>query len=220
MLSPARPTEGPACAEKKATFDGPKGIHLSSGEFVLEVTDLCMPGVGMDFRWVRTYRSQAQVDRGLGHGWSHSYDLTVHVDGTDRLVTDGTGRLDRYEPDGTGHFVHAEFSRQLEELKAGGYKMAFPNGAVWTYGSTDASGESRIASSADRHGNTMTFDYNDDGHLRQIVDTQGRIISIGYDATAQIGSLADSAGRVVTYGYGGAPNLPKGVGVRPCGLHP
>ena len=59
MPTIARPVAGRTCSQVDPDYDGPEGVHLSTGEYVLQTVDLHSPGVGLDFQWVRTYRSRS-----------------------------------------------------------------------------------------------------------------------------------------------------------------
>src|SRR6185295_7943248 len=49
------------------------GVVLSSGEYVLSVTDLEIPWPGFPFRFTRTYRSRVSKITPMGAAWSHNY---------------------------------------------------------------------------------------------------------------------------------------------------
>ena len=64
----------------------------STGEVQLDETDLVIPGVGLDFAWVRTYRSRTGGTTPMGHNWDHSYNLFVEQDAAGIAVNDEIGR--------------------------------------------------------------------------------------------------------------------------------
>jgi len=201
MPTIARPVAGRTCSQVDPDYDGPEGVHLSTGEYVLQTVDLHSPGVGLDFQWVRTYRSRSGASSALGHGWTHAYDLTIRVSGDDLLVTDGGGREDVYAPDADGQYTHAEFQRVVNALEDGGYEVVFPNGGRWLFSPADVDGVARVQSILDRFGNALQFDYDGLGRLDRITDTVGGVYTISYDGSGRLASIADDAGRVVRYGY-------------------
>jgi hypothetical protein len=57
----------------RETTADPYGVEVSTGELILEVTDLEIPWPGIPFRLKRTYRSQIVMKSELGLGWFHNY---------------------------------------------------------------------------------------------------------------------------------------------------
>ena len=62
---PSSPVNNPSMYE---------GVMLHSGEFVMEETDLRIPGRGFDFVFTRTYRSRILYSGILGANWDHTYN--------------------------------------------------------------------------------------------------------------------------------------------------
>src|SRR5437870_10759498 len=87
----------------------PRGIHLFSGEFYHFEEDLRIPGRGLDFVWVRKYRSHLGRRTAQGHNWDYSYNIRISVDENRLALSDGSGRRDIFvrQPDGT--FQRDEF---------------------------------------------------------------------------------------------------------------
>ncbi|NIP53108.1 MAG: hypothetical protein GWN67_13565, partial [Phycisphaerae bacterium] len=52
-------------------------IALFSGEFYKSDVDMRIPGIAIDFDWVRTYRSRTGINTSMGNNWSHSYDIYI-----------------------------------------------------------------------------------------------------------------------------------------------
>lgn len=197
------------------------------------VTSLQSNGLGatVDFSLVyNSYNadnSRAQINTGMGYGWTHSYNIFLFQQRGHMFRMDGDGLVTRYQlgPDGkytasTGYF---------EELKASGgkffitqkdgtiYEFAivpstpfYVGGPVW-----------RLMSVADRNGNKTDLTYTS-GDLTGITDTFGRTLTLGYsghklvsvtdplnrttklayDPTGKkLASITDPAGKSVNYTY-------------------
>ncbi|MDH3588555.1 MAG: DUF6531 domain-containing protein, partial [Gammaproteobacteria bacterium] len=49
-------------------------VNAATGEFYIENYDLSLPGKGVPFVFIRTYRSQTDFQSELGFGWDHNYN--------------------------------------------------------------------------------------------------------------------------------------------------
>ena len=182
-----------------------------SGEVVASVEDLTIPGVGLDFSWVRTYRSRTGRTTPMGHRWDHSYNLFVEQDAAGIAVNDGTGRRDVYFAGTNGIYTRDEFFNE-GSLSNDSFTLTFPDTGKWLFHAFDGSAQAgKISRIEDRNGNALRFEYDDTGRLTRVIDTLDRTITIGY-AGEFITSLTDFAGRTVTYQYHGARSLTGGPG--------
>lgn len=185
---------------------GPRGIpnvYLHSGELHLREVDLVVPGRGLDFEWVRTYRSRLGSDTPQGHGWTSSYDVSIAMVGTEVAVMDGSGRTDLYErlPDGVTYAAN-QFFREGQFLPDGSFELRFSDGGTWTFFRLDGTPiAGKLSTITDRNGNQLGFDYDGLGRLELIVDTLGRQYEVAYDGNGRIASLTDFLGRQVVYQY-------------------
>lgn len=192
-------------------------VNLHSGELRLAAVDLRIPGVGLDFVWGRTYRSRLGSETGLGFGWCASYEVAVRLEGAHVRLDDGSGRFDLYRRQPNGTYVAREFFREGVLDVANVFTLTFPDGGRWSFRPTNAAiAPGRLASIADRNGNTQQFAYDAQGRLAQVIDTLGRTIQIGWSGNRLV-TVTDFAGRVVRYAYyqagdtGGSPGDLKSV---------
>ena len=185
--------------------------HLSSGEVIASAEDLTVPGVSLDFVWVRTYRSLTGRPTPMGTRWDHSYNVFVEQDAAGVAVNDGTGRRDVYFPGTNGIYTRNEFFNE-GSLNNGVFTLTFPDTGKWLFHAFDGSAQAgKISRIEDRNGNALRFEYDDTGRLVHVIDTLDRTITIGY-AGEFITSLTDFTGRVVRYQYHGARSLTGGPG--------
>ncbi|MDD2597799.1 MAG: DUF6531 domain-containing protein [Kiritimatiellae bacterium] len=181
--------------------DGILDLSLHAGEVEQQVVDLAVPGRGLDFLWVRTYRSRTGVATTQGNRWSHSYDVRCVRDGGAVDLYDGTGRKDTFRLQANGTYTCPEFFRE-GTLLAGVFRLFFADTGYWEFnpfGTSPSSG--KLAQIVDRHGNTMTLSYDGSGRLTTIIDDLGRTYTVAYNPTGQIASVSDFSGRTVTYAY-------------------
>ncbi len=197
--------------------DGDVDIRLHSGELQQQITDLSLPGRGLDFVWTRTYRSRTGPDSPQGTRWTHGYDVRCAQSGADVAITDGTGRTDTFRLQSDGTYTCPGFFRE-GSFTGGVFRLTFADTGFWEFrplDTTPASG--RLARIQDRNGNAMTCDYDGSDRLTQVTDTLGRGHVLQYTPAGRVASVTDSTGRAVTYSYyaqgetGGSPGDLKSV---------
>ncbi|MDD2600720.1 MAG: DUF6531 domain-containing protein [Kiritimatiellae bacterium] len=188
-------------------------LRLHSGEVEQQVVDLAIPGRGLDFLWVRTYRSRTGAATVQGNRWSHSYDVRCVQNNNAIDIYDGTGRRDTFRLQANGAYTCPEFFREgrLDGATAA-FRLTFADTGYWEFNPFDAASAAggKLARIVDRHGNTVTLNYDGDGQLIAIVDDLGRTNTIAYNPAAQIASVSDFSGRTVTYAYYAADD-PNGL---------
>jgi YD repeat-containing protein len=181
----------------------PCGIFSGTAELQFQETDLIVPGVGLDFVFVRTYRSRTGSTTPMGHSWDHSYNLSIEAAGEDIAVRDGTGRRDVFRLQADGSYAADEFFCVGRwGTNSGNFIIEFPDTGTWEFyhfGVRPAGG--KIARITDRNGNAIQFTYNLQDRLVEIVDTLGRAYALAYNADGLLSSLTDFAGRTWTYAY-------------------
>ncbi len=172
-------------------------VNTSTGNLYLSFTDVAYPGVGLPFRFIRSYNAQDSYSGPLGAGWTHSYNIF--------LTQDAFGNVTVKESD--GHEV-------IFDLESGIYLAATPGDFDSLQQTPSAfvltrhnqvrfiftlSGQ--LIQIVDRNGNHQDFSYSPAGCLISITDTSGRVFSLSYDVNNHLTSLTDPAGRVFTYQY-------------------
>ncbi|HXG48879.1 MAG TPA: DUF6531 domain-containing protein [Methylomirabilota bacterium] len=201
------------------------GLDLlpATGELRLQVCDVVVPGVGLDFAFVRTYRSRTGRSTPMGHGWDHSYNLYIEAEGEDIAVCDGTGRRDVMFRQADGTFSRDEFFWHGRwDDTTGNFILEFPGKGVWEfYNFAVRPAGGRIARIADANGNQLQFIYDLQARLIEVVDTLGRTFTFEYTPDGFLRSLTDFTGRRWTYTYhsnrsiGGGPGDLAGVTTPP-----
>ena len=179
------------------------GIFSATAELQLQETDLVVPGVGLDFAFVRTYRSRTGSTTPMGHGWDHSYNLSIEAVGEDIAVRDGTGRRDVFRLQADGTYAADEFFCVGRwDTNSGNFILEFPDTGTWEFyhfGVRPAGG--KIARITDRNGNAMQFNYDLQARLTEVVDTLGRSYVFEYTPDGFLRSLTDFTGRRWVYTY-------------------
>lgn len=174
---------------------------MATGEFQWQEMDLAIPGVGLDFAWVRTYRSRTGTTTPMGVYWDHSYNVRItdwneasgHMD-----LWDGTGRSDRFYRDASGIYTRDE-NFCIATVSNAQFTVTFPDTGRWEFNVIDGSpAAGKLARIVDRNANTIALHYDDAGRLTTIVDTLGRSNTLAYLGSF-ISTLTDFSGRVVRF---------------------
>ncbi|MCL4786374.1 MAG: hypothetical protein KJ070_06200 [Verrucomicrobia bacterium] len=185
-------------------------ILPATGELRCQETDLLIPGRGLDFAWVRTYRSRTGPTTAQGAGWDFSYNVSVssQPDGT-VVLRPGNGRADTFYPNGTNGWVREEYFLTIHDLDKDGAPelVRFADGGQWQFHPPGTVVAGKLAQIVDRNGNTMTLNYDGTGLLSEIVDSLDRTYHITYNPAGLIEAVADFSGRSVRYEYDGAGDL-------------
>ncbi|MFM1770404.1 MAG: hypothetical protein RJA22_2933 [Verrucomicrobiota bacterium] len=185
------------------------GVFPATGELRLREVDFAVPGRGLGFAWVRTYRSRTGPDTPQGAGWDFSYNvsLTLQSDGT-VLLRPGNGRADTFYPTATNTWVRDEYFCEIRDLNADGMPdVVFADTSRWMFHPAGGPAAGRLHQILDRHGNTVTLDYDATGRLTAVIDDLGRTHQVSYDARGRLAGVRDAAGRFVRYEYDPEGNL-------------
>jgi YD repeat-containing protein len=190
----------------KSAFNS-SSVRPFSGEFQATEADLLIPGRGVNFEWVRTYRSRAGLNTAMGNDWDFSYNIFLEPYSGTLLLHDGTGRRDVYYPQSGGKWVTDGFFRELQLEVDNSFTLVFPDLSTWHFlPLDDPNAPGKIDAITDRNGNSLGFEYDAAGRLIAVVDpldtgSNGRVVTIGYDSNDLIVEITDWAGRQVKYEY-------------------
>ncbi|MEK7866084.1 MAG: DUF6531 domain-containing protein, partial [Planctomycetota bacterium] len=176
-----------------------------SGEFTITATDMGIPGRGLPFAVIRTYRSGSSYNGPLGYGWDFTYNERLSgTSGADVTRFDGTGRSDRYA-----------WNEGTWTAPAGFYDRLTFDGASDTFTITDRYGTVRrfarrgtlyrLSELRDLNENSLSFHYNTEDQLDIVTDTLGREVHFTYTPEGRIDFFTDFydplAPRKVDFGY-------------------
>jgi RHS repeat-associated protein len=186
-------------------------VYLFSGEYHTTVTDLKIAGRGLDFVFTRKYRSKVGPQTAMGHSWDFSYNIRIEQLGPDLLLHDGNSRQDFFSLQPDGSWAADGFFHSIVEDLPGDpstlYTATFPDTGIWRFlPLNDPAAPGKISAITDRNGNTLVFDYDNNGRLVTIHDpldtsSHERDITLGYNGDGFISSVTDFTGRSVTYDY-------------------
>lgn len=151
--------------------------------------------------------SRAQVDTGMGYGWTHSYNIFLFSQLGAMFRFDGDGRITRYKVGPGGSYIaapgyfetlvkNADNSFTLTQKDQTSYTFATVPNTPFLVGGPVL----RLIRIVDRNGNTTTLTYSA-GNLTTVTDTYGRSLRFTYNSQARLTSITDPAGRTTTFQY-------------------
>ena len=173
--------------------------------------------------------SRAQIDTGMGDGWTHNYDDFLFNQRGDMFRMDGVGRITRFALVGNGVYqTTTGYFETLVQNLDGTFTLTDKFKTVWHYitvagtwfqvngpvfrldtitdrdGNVTTMGYSsgNLASTTDTYGRAITYTYDSRHHLTGVTDPLGRTTMFAYDSTdRQLTSITDPNGKTTTYTY-------------------
>ncbi|HET9387218.1 MAG TPA: RHS repeat-associated core domain-containing protein, partial [Gemmatimonadales bacterium] len=203
---------------------GGEPVHLGTGLFILNKTDLALPDV-LPIGIPRTYRTLDTVVRSFGLGATHDFDLFLVGDTwpytyLDLVLPNGSRVHFPRTSAGTG-YLDAEYEHTASptkyfksriEIDGNEWRLDLKDGSsMWFrdgYGATRPA-QGAITRLRDRYGNTTVLTRNADADLTRITSPTGRWIELAYDASHRVTQATDNGGRTVGYTYDGSGRLWK-----------
>ena len=191
----------------------PEGLLVHSGKYYTTKTDLVIPGVGLDFRMCRIYRSDITYDGPLGKGWEFCHNIRLTLDTGESFGPStyavmswiGMGRSDNFVWDGEGGaWINPKgwFGTLSSTTSPTGYKFVEPDGLTWQFEEDGTGGWYRLKEKKDRNGNALTYTYDGSSRVITVTDTLSRAAAaFTYDGNGRIVTMTDYGNRQVVYGY-------------------
>jgi RHS repeat-associated protein len=197
---PADRNRGPYDAPTK----GGEPVDLQTGLFILDKTDLVLPGI-IPLTITRTYRtnSSSAGPFGIGTSWNYDLFLTPPPNGSPDqlrlLMPGGSDNPFIRQPDGS--FVNTLspiFGGARITLEPSLRVLRFKDGSIWRFRTTDG----LLLSQTDRNGNTVFITRDSQGRVTALTEPRGRSVTFSYTGTnLRIDQITDPLGRTVRYSY-------------------
>ncbi len=162
---------------------------------------------GMVYNSYNADGSKAQVDTGMGLGWTHSYNIFIFLQRGHLFRMDGDGRVTQYYPKGGGTFAaDTGYFDTLTMLPGGGYAITNKMQSWWHFASVPntpflvGGPVYRLIQMGDRNQNVTSLTYSN-GLLILVTDTYGRSVSLGYTNSSKLAAVTDPLGRTTRFQY-------------------
>ncbi|MEV0245416.1 DUF6531 domain-containing protein [Nocardia sp. NPDC050712] len=161
-------------------------VDAASGEFLLEATDVDLPGV-LPLVLERLHRSGYRYGRWFGPTWAATLDMRIIVEQSSVTFIGEDGILLGYPHSAPGTAVlpmEAAHQWPLSRTESGGYQIYNPEREImWHFalsGDTTGalSGDYPISAITDRHHNRVQFRYDQGGNPTEITHSGGYRISV------------------------------------------
>lgn len=181
-------------------------VLLHNGEFVHRVTDVVIPGRGLDMRITRIYRSRSSFVGAFGRNWTHAYaERLLPWDGArgagwTYVRPDGMKFFFKELLDGSFESPRDVFLKLVRSKK--GFELTDPHGNVTAFYALGL-----LRGKRDTFGNRIRCIYNDKGWLMAVVGPLGRPVMFRYNEGGFVIGMEDIAGRTWAYKYDEHQNL-------------
>lgn len=187
--------QGVHAENPSATLSDP--VNTATGAFVTSVTDLELGGIGVPFRFARSYTSADRTNGALGQGWTHTYSASLGIQASGDVVLRGEdGQHVLFQKQTDGSFIAAPGGRSRLTATPEGYELTRSDGTTYSFNPAG-----RLSAMRDRNGHGVTLAYGADGNLSVATDAAGRATTFSYNDSAKMTRVTLPDGRFVAYGY-------------------
>jgi RHS repeat-associated protein len=174
-------------------------VNLGTGQFIHTATDCTVQGAGIDFSFVRTYKSGSFYEGPLGSNWDHSANQWIYVK-SDQDLSVQTGQL-RPVPyhlnsaAGAEYYVATGDDCIIVKTISGAFERHWPDGRVDQFQNLTGDGKVyQIVSSTDRFANYLTFNYAAADAVQLLssveVNCAQRVVQFSYDNLNRIVAIS------------------------------
>ena len=182
--SPAKTPNDKAADSADKTCTDKCPVSMVTGEELLTLTDGELDGL-LAFPWSRLYRtSAAEVDRGLGYGWSHSLAHRLDAEGEELVWTDHESRRTRFPiPSQQRPAITNRLSRAAIYLGDDPAELILAQAGKtprFYHFRRDAQGGYLIAIS-DAYGNRISLSRDLMGRIQRLSNSAGRALKLRYE---------------------------------------
>ena len=173
-------------------------VNTATGNFMQQVTDASLPGVGISIRFTRYYNSlDTETGGPLGIGWSDNYNARLEIQANgDVLAVTPMGQQLYYTKQSSGSYVGDPGVYASLSKSGSTYTLVSKDQTTLTF---DSSG--KLTSMVDRNGKGLSFAYNGSGRLSTVTDASSRQMTLAYNASNQLTSITLPGSRTVSYTY-------------------
>ena len=177
-------------------------LNTATGNFNYRLTDLFVPGRGLDFVFGRSYNAKDPTTGPMGTGWSHSFNIFLLLSPNPDIVPVhyGDGKIVT--------FARNSSSNTFKPISKGYYDTLTRNtDSTWILLKPDQrefrfNDQGRLTSIRDRNNNQINVFYGSDGNISRVVDTVGREFLFTYTNSFLTG-ITDPINRRLSFQYSG-----------------
>ena len=178
-------------------------VDVATGAHVLTRTVMQIEGA-LPLTANLYYSSRDPIDRGVGYGWSHSYQMNIEVE-TDNSLTLywPTGRITRYKTPIAGLYQNVDGDAR-DEMRSitNGYELTDANHTHYIFNSSG-----QLTQKQTKTGMAINYNYVSDRLNNVTEPVSGRSIAFAYDSNNRIATISAADTGSVTLGYDVHGNL-------------
>jgi YD repeat-containing protein len=171
-------------------------VNTFTCELVLPIRRVLDLGGPLPLAFSLYYASGLNKTGPMGRNWSHTFNWSLSINGTEVTIVDPEGRTITFQEDGAGFQLIGPTDIPYKITKIGtDFILLDPRTHIlYTF---DNSGF--LTKIDDGKGNMLTLSYVG-GQLDQVTDNLGRTLDFTYDGSGRLISVTDGT-RTVTFGY-------------------
>jgi RHS repeat-associated protein len=176
-------------------------LNTATGNFNYRLTDLFVPGRGLNFVFGRSYNAKDPTTGPMGTGWSHSFNIFLFLSPNPDVVPVHYG-------DGKVVTFARTSGNTFKPLSKGYYDTLTKNtDSTWVLLKPDQrefrfNDQGRVTSIRDRNNNQINVFYGTNGNISRVVDTVGREFLFTYTNSFLTG-ITDPINRRLSFQYSG-----------------
>jgi|GEM_PF-1592447 len=166
---------------------------------------------GLSYNSYNADGSKAQLDTGLGFGWTHTYNTLVFQQRGQMFRLGADGRVTQYymnySGNGGSYISDTGYFETMTKQPDGSFIVTNKNQSWWHFGLVSntpflvAGPVYRLLQMGDRNQNITTMTYNANGLLTSVTDPFGRTLQFTYNASNKLSSVTDPLTRTTTFQY-------------------
>jgi RHS repeat-associated protein len=151
--------------------------------------------------------SRAQIDTGMGYGWTQTYNDFLFTQVGNMFRYDGSGKVTKFTRGAGGKYSgDTGYFQTLVKNPGGTYTITDKYGTAYNYASIPntpflvGGPVYRLTSIVDRNRDSNILAYTS-GNLTSVSDTYGRKLTFTYNPSNKLTGVTDPLGRTTTYTY-------------------
>jgi RHS repeat-associated protein len=179
---------------KKECTSAGHPVDVATGRVFTDATEFTLPGP-LPLTFERSYFSSwSHRDSPLGFGWSHSLDLALWFEPGSAVYRNPEGQeivfdLGRPEDAALEQEFFEATSRDTLVRERNGWRVVTAAGLIHHF-VRDGKGPFRVVRTTTRHPEVaITYDYDREGRLREVVDCVGRVVRFEHDRSGRLARI-------------------------------
>lgn len=179
-------------------------INSASLNLILEETPVgYQPAIGPGVYLTLTYNTDDPETGIFGNSWSSPWEARIFEQPDNSVVVvEGNGNQLTYTYNNGSYSTPAGYFSVLIKNPDNTFTLTKKSGTKLHFGNNQ-----KISKIEDKNGNYISFTYDSEDKLVEVIDAVGRITSISYGTNGKVSQVTDPIGRTAYFEYDSAGNL-------------